>query len=380
MSPSNPDRCRIALHAGTAQVDLELPTGVPVAALIPEITDIATAPRPGARYLLHRPGLPVLDGAKTLAQHGIRDGTVLVLTDGAPAPPAPRFDDAGEQVAAAMRATVPGLSPRAGRLAAALAGTGLAGVAGFVAVPGGPGAPNALLAAAAAGAVAVLTAQFTGAGGPALTAVCGLAVLSVAVALAVELTGISLPALGALVAGAALGVLATAARIAVAVTGLPRRPGPPSADLDARQHRASQLLAGLVVTGSVAAAVGAGGAAGGRSAAGVGFATAVGLGLLLAARRHRDRVPIAALITGGVTTLGAALLAGAAGAPQQRLWFAAAAAALAAAALGAGFQPGPSAAARRGAELLEFAVLAAVLPLAGWVCGWFDTVRALSLG
>lgn len=383
MSESNPGRCRVALHAGSAHLDLELPTGLPVAALIPAIVDILAPPTeaPGPPYRLHQPGLPALDGAQTLAQHGIRDGTVLLLTRTLAALPAPRFDDAAEQVAATVRANARPFTASARRATAALAGTGLAGVAGFVAVPGGPGAPNALLAAAAAGAVALLTAQFGGGTGPALTAVCVLAVLVTAAALIMELTGASVPTVGAVAATAALGLLQAASWAAIIIAGLPRQPGPPAAGLDARAVRGAELLAGFVVAGSAAVTLGACGAATGTQPSGVAFAAVAGAALLLQARAHLDRIPITALAAGGITALGTALIVGATLEPRQRLWLSAAAAALAAGALYAGFADrAPAAPARRGAEVLEYAVLIVLVPLACWSCGWFDTVRSLPLG
>lgn len=372
MSPSNPDRRRIALHAGAVPVDLELPAGVPIAALIPAVVDLAGAPSPGVRYRLHPPGLPALDGTKTLAEHGIRDGTVLMLSGDVAALPAPRFHDDAEQVAAAVRATLTPWTARTGRLAGALAGSGLAGVAGFVAVPGGPGAPNALLAAAAAAAMAVLTAQFTGASGPALIAVCGLAIAGVAAALAAELTGVSVPGIGALVATAALAVQQAATRLSLA--GL-SRPDPGQRVVCARNR-----LCGLIVAGSAVTTLGSVGAVSRAHLAGIVFAATAGAALLCQARTHLDRASIAALIAGGIGTVAAAVIAAGAAAPQHRLELAALSAALAAGAVGAGSLRRLPAAARRGAELLEYATLVAVVPLAGWVCGWFDAVRALSLG
>ena len=111
MPASDPGLRRVSVHAGTAVVDLSLPAGVPVAVLIPSITDIlerrgvARSDDPGARrYRLSRPGSSALATSTTLAQNGIRDGAVLVLTRSPTPPPAPRYDDVAEAVSATLEA------------------------------------------------------------------------------------------------------------------------------------------------------------------------------------------------------------------------------------------------------------------------------------
>lgn len=362
MTDSYPGLRRIVVHAGPVSLDLHLPTGLAVAALIPPIVDLLEPSGGSGPYRLHRVGLPALDGAKTLVEHGIGDGTVLVLTRTAATLPAPVFDDDAERLAATVRATVTPWTPTASRPAAALAGVALAGVAGFVAVPGGPGAPNVLLAAAAAAAVAVLSGQAGGAGPPVLTAVCGLAVLAAAGALALVLTGLSLSSVGALLATAAFGLLQAAPRLALLGSGC----------------RAASRLSGLVATAAAAAALGAATAAGGRHPGGIWFAATAATALLCRARAHLDRTPIATLLAAGIGTLGSVVIAAAAAVPQHRPAVAAVAAALAAAALGAGALRTP--ALRRGTELLEYAALIALLPLACWCCGAFAAVRGAALG
>ncbi|MEO8814703.1 MAG: type VII secretion integral membrane protein EccD [Mycobacterium sp.] len=393
MTESSPGLCRVALQSEAVRADLALPAGVPVAMLIPSIVDLLAARGGGRRsaafgtaYRLSRPGEAALDVSKTLAQQAIRDGTVLLLTRGADAVPAPRFDDPAQQVSAVVRARQRPWTPRSGRLAAAVTAAGLAGVAGFIAVPGGPDAPNALLAATAAAAVAILTVRLGGCGGPVMTTVCALAVLVAAVAAVRVSTGLPAQLIGAVTVAVAVGLARAAPRVSVAFGGLTRLSGaaPDDPDGAVRAARSADLLTGLVAACSAATVLGVSSAAGTPGAhrwAGVALATASGAALLLQARRHTDRAQIAVLLAGGVSALGMALVVAAVTVPQHRPWLGATAAALAATAAGLGFAgPVRTPLARRGADLLEYLALTAVVPLACWACGWYGAVRGLGLG
>ncbi|HEY2500102.1 MAG TPA: type VII secretion integral membrane protein EccD [Mycobacterium sp.] len=112
MSASDPGLRRVSVHAGTAVVDLSLPAGVPVATLIPPIVDIlegrdadSSSGLVGRRYHLSLPGASALDTSTTLAQNGIRDGAVMVLSQARTPPPVPRYDDVAEAVSATLDTT-----------------------------------------------------------------------------------------------------------------------------------------------------------------------------------------------------------------------------------------------------------------------------------
>ena len=118
LSASDPGLRRVSVHAGTSVVDLALPAAVPVATLIPSIVDILDdrdADRSGdlvaARYQLFRPGASALPASTTLAQNGIRDGAVLILSQFRTEPPASRFDDVAEAVSATLDAARRGPGP-----------------------------------------------------------------------------------------------------------------------------------------------------------------------------------------------------------------------------------------------------------------------------
>jgi len=365
---------RVAVHTDTVHADLALPAGVPVAALIASVVDLLPrrdGPQVLRPYRLSLPGRAPLDAAKTLGQQGIGDGAVLVLTRADDIPAEPRFDDPAEQVAAVVRASARPWSPVARRLAAALAASTLAGVAGFVAVPGGPGTPNALLALAATGTVAAAALPASGCSGALRTTLCclaGLAVAAAVVGMGCAATGISGQAVGAATAAGAVGLIRAASRIAVMTRGPARE--------------AHDLLTGLVAASAAAAVLGTVGVAAGQPVdgvprpVGVAFAAAAGAALLLRARSHTDGSQIAALLAGGVTTIGIAVLTAGCGP-----WPAAVAAALAGAAVVFGFTAPPASPwARRGAEVLESLALGMLVPLACWLCGAYGAARGLGLG
>lgn len=377
MSNPEPGLRRVAVYTETGHADLTLPSTVPVTTLITAVADLFPGPsgpealRP---YRLCEPGKAALDGAKTLAQHGIRDGSTLVLSRAESRAPQVMFDDPAEQVAAAVRATERPWGPAARRLTAALAASGLAGVAGFVVVPGRPGAPNALLAVAAAGVVALTTVPPRGDSGPlrtTLRCLAALAVLTAVAGVAVAATGMALQAAGALAVLAAIGLIRVGGRLAA----MSRRP----------PNDAHHLLTGLVTAAAALAMLGAVGVATGTpvggtpGTVGVVFVAAVGTAVTLRARSHTDGTQIAVLVAAGTAVIGIALLDAAVCVDHR--WPAVAALAGAAAAIGLGFAaPDCSPAFRRAAELAEGLTLGALAPLACCLCGLYSAARGLSLG
>lgn len=300
MPGSDPGLRRVSVHAGTAVADLALPAGVPVAVLIPSIVDIlngrgidGSGELEARRYQLSRPGASPLSTSATLAQSGIRDGAVLVLTQASAPLPAPRYDDAAEAVSATLDAaarpwthfrhrqatrltgavaascltgtgalalirnafssnltgTTVGAAALAGFVALifaavahrtygdAIAGlalsviaTAFAAVAGFLAVPGAPGLPNVALAATAAVVTSALAIRVSGCGVVTLTAISWTATIIAVAAWAGVITGAPLRAIGAVSALISLGLLPVAARVSIVLAGLsPQLPPAPAA-------------------------------------------------------------------------------------------------------------------------------------------------------
>ena len=298
LSVSDPGLRRVSVHAGDAVVDLALPSGMPVAALIPPIIDTfkshgadSVAGRTATRYQLSGPGAATLHSSMTLAQSGIRDGDVLVLSRSAARLPVFRYDDVAEAVSETLNGRTWNQSQhhRATRLSAALAAGWLTGVgglalvrntftasagrslgttaamaalvafiavmlaalaqrayrdsmagltlsliattfaaiAGFLAVPGSPGVPNVLLAATAGAVTAVLAKRVSDCGAIILTATSCFAMVVAAAAFGGMVTGAPLYVIGAVAALVSLSLLGVAARVAIALAGLSPKPADP---------------------------------------------------------------------------------------------------------------------------------------------------------
>jgi type VII secretion integral membrane protein EccD len=282
---------RVSVHAGTAVVDLALPAGIPVATLIPPIVDILESRSAGSsaepmakRYRLSLPGAAAFNASTTLAQNGIRDGAVLVLSQARTSPPAHRYDDVAEAVSVTLDArtwsqrqnrqatrlagalaagcltgmgvlalirnavsanvarhldTTAGIAALAGFVALMLSAiahrgdrdpiagltlsviaTAFAAVAGFLAVPGAPGVPNGLLAATAAAVTSVLAMRVSGCGTVTLTAVSCFEIVIAIAALVGVVTAAPLHILGSVSALVSVGLLGVAPRVSIVLAGL----------------------------------------------------------------------------------------------------------------------------------------------------------------
>ena len=80
------DLCRLTVLAKSAQVDMALPTDVPISLLIPGIVDIVDSrasagnDRHGRDWVLSKVGMPPISGTATLNEASVRDGELLVLS------------------------------------------------------------------------------------------------------------------------------------------------------------------------------------------------------------------------------------------------------------------------------------------------------------
>ncbi|WP_113962849.1 type VII secretion integral membrane protein EccD [Mycobacterium shimoidei] len=279
---------RVSVHADDVQVDLALPAGVAVASLLPSIADLLGVrdghndDRVAARYQLSRPGEAALDTSKTLAQHGIRDGSLLLFSKASTEIPLPSFHDPAEAVSISLAASARPPTKRTARLSSCLAAgwlsgigaltvirtvfptndgdqhgavagvvaaagcialvaaviaergfrdrlagltlglqaTGLMALAGLVAVPGSPGAPNALLASTAAAVTAVLVLHGVSSAATVFRTLACFAGFAALAALAVLVTGQPLSAIGGICVVISLALLEMSARLSVLLTGL----------------------------------------------------------------------------------------------------------------------------------------------------------------
>ncbi|KLI09611.1 hypothetical protein ACT17_16780 [Mycolicibacterium conceptionense] len=426
-----------------ATVDLALPAAMTVAELLPWIVDILGVSDGTPRHWrLARLGGDGLDTSATLMQNDIHDGDLLVLTEACGRPTFERpltaalavgsADDplpAGLRVAACLWACALGLVALAWagigsagwtRIATAavvavtitavavsasrlrlgphvtatlnVAAVAFAGTLGFLVVPAGPASANFFLAATAAASLGVLLIRTSPCGRALLLAVVtGAGALSLATGISV-LWAVPAPAVGAMVSAVGLGLLPLTPRLSIALAGLtPMVPGLPGGDRDSLADNISdddthvvlghRNLVGLVAGGAAAGALGTTilALSGFRqvTAVEVAFAAAVGVALLLRSRTYASGHCRAVTISCGVLSLTAAFALVVVGTPAHGSWIGIAAVGAGVAALWPVTVQSPVAS--RIADVIEYAALAAVVPLACWLAGVFDVLRELGL-
>ncbi|BBY17458.1 type VII secretion integral membrane protein EccD [Mycolicibacterium litorale] len=431
--------CHVSVYADDDMdaVDLVLPARVPVVSLLPEIVDLVTAGPTGPRepWQLTTVSGAVLDESIALQDQGIGDGDLLLLSPARPRLPvfgrtdlvtaviaaAPARGDtralrvttglvaasAGALACLAGRSAGPASVLTAGALwcvvagaavAATRSGRGLwvcgpltcltvlmAALCGALAVPGPFGAPHALLAAATAGAASLVLLRLGVGSSVASTAsACGglLATVAMSGAVVWELPSHSA---GVLLALLALGGLSVAPRLSVAIGGLAPAPSlsdEPHPDADRGASAGHRVLIGLVLGACAAAGVGSAVVAiaclrgSGHWVPGAAFCAVVGAALLLRSRCYAAGRCRWALTLSGTSALTAGFAIVAA---QYGQWAAAVAVCAGVAAIAHEGSGETSPVASRSLEVFEYAVLAAVVPVACAVLDVFSLVRTASL-
>jgi type VII secretion integral membrane protein EccD len=269
-----------------------------------------------------------------------------------------------------------------------------AAVAGALVVPGGLGAPH-LLFATAASATSAACMRAIGCHTAVFTALTCVAATEATAALVGTMAAIPLHALGAASAAISLVVIEMSAPMSIRLAGLSPRP---CFDSDAPMLNPNRMkvkaiaartwLTSLVTAFSASTALGAIGAAvaphpmGSPRLPGIAFAALTGGVLLSRTRIHRDLAMSVPLIIFGTVTVSVALVGAEAAYPTQSAYIASASIGLAAVALRLGFvnlSTALSPIGQRGIELLEYLALAAVLPMACWICGLYAAARGLNL-
>ncbi|GJF06864.1 type VII secretion integral membrane protein EccD [Pseudonocardia sp. D17] len=280
--------CRVTVCAPHRTADVALPTGVPVAELVPMLLDLLGRPSgmsggPVPWRLATAAGA-LLPAASSLDLLGVLDGEVLYFAPDVAPPPPPVLDDPVDALARAATPTpgggiegagsvlallvagiaagllaVAAATGSAGRVpvavvaallavggvvaagrrppdlaglrearVAALAATGFAAAAGWAALPSGPGG---LLLAAAAGGVAAAGGQIVvRVVTPALLAVATISGALVVAATGALLTGAGAAPVAATTAAVALAANALVPRCALRLAGLPSPAVPPIDD------------------------------------------------------------------------------------------------------------------------------------------------------
>ncbi len=269
--------------------------------------------------------------------------------------------------------------------------------AGLLAPHPQPGPPGVLLGTALASGCAVVCARASGAV-LVHTAVASFGILTSAVAGVSSVTGAGASTAGSALMIGAAGMLSIAPRLTLLVGRLPMPPVPsrdvradldgditavegPSPALVGAAARSGGLLAGLAAGAAAASVVGSAVAVrpdGPIVWPAVALALATAAVLTLRGRAYADLAPAAVLIIGGAltaltTTLAVTVgLAGAAPVAAPAIAVPAAGACCAAAAPIA-----LSPLVRRAVEIIEYLLIASLIPLALWVMGAYSAMRAL---
>jgi type VII secretion integral membrane protein EccD len=416
--------CRLAVQHGPDTVELALPTDAPVGVLLPSVVDLVEpggrAADEGLRWHLSRVGHGPLDEAITLHDNGVHDGELLVLATAPPPTPVRVPDDpwqvlvethdrrctppwtaaaaclgvsmlgATVLVWAGIVAQSTGNVVTAGAITATAAAAAVAArrrspdpivvvtlsviavmfgaITGFLAVPARPSTANALLAAATGFAISLLLLRVTRCGATCLTALATATALTTAATACGVAWALPITTTAALLAALALATLGAAARLSIAAAGLAHADDD-SAELTPHAIAAHHSLTGLVTGSAAAAAFGAALVEAGTPARpnALVFSAVVGLVLMLRARTHVDTHRSIALATAGMAAMAADCLAFAISAPAHAHWAGLAALATGVVILGRGFGMTGNVLAHRAVDVLEYAALAAVLPLACWV-------------
>ncbi len=422
--------CRVSIQTDRdgdpVTVDLALPSGAPIGELLPAIVDMVdgrrTSPLTGWRWRLDLLSGATLRESASLAANGIDDGELLILSraDGPAlgqvqvracqvvAEADPPSDDVGRSLpralgvtavvgASAALASTAGSGQATVNLVIAVVGTcgaaaavvvarhvtaatiavvALAAASGFLAVPSAPAAPNVFLASAAGSSAALLTMRLSGRASVTLTAVAAVSALTAAV----TLVSMPPPVTGGALVAAALALLGSAPRLAVWGAAL----GPAHQDRPVG-HRAATghvMLTGLVVGAGVGAASGAAvvmvAAAGASSMpthGAIALTALTAAALLLRTRTHVDPVRRMTLAAAGSVSAAACLRVVFLDYPQYAGWCCAV---LVVGGLVASGAPRTGAALSRTLDRLEYAALAAVVPVACWAGGVYASVGAMS--
>lgn len=426
--------CHVSVHADDGAVDLALPAQLPVASLIPDIVRLAGADTgTPARWQLATLCGTVLDETVPLQDQDIRDGDVLLLSPALSR--VPRFDrpDVVTAVLAsappqgdtrALRVIVGSIAAAAGALgglagqrsaslitlgvlACLVGGTAvaasrtrremwvcaplgwltvlLAGLCGALVVPGALGAPHALLGVAAAAAVSLVLLRLR-IGSPVVSTAAACAGLLCAVVMTGAVLWRGSPhAAGIALTLLALGALSLAPRLAVLLSGLAPAPAltdEPLPDAARRAAAGHRILVGLVIGICVAASIGTavvaiGGLSGARHwLSGIAFCVVAGAALLLRSRSYAAGRCRWALVLSGLCSLAAAFVVMA---MRYGPWAAVVAVCAGVTVIVRDSPVEPSPLAARSVEVLEYAVLAAVAPVACAALDVFALVRTSDL-
>lgn len=437
---------RVSIRAGSRQVDASLPAHIPIGEILPATVDLVTKDDDelrgsflGQNVGICRVGVPPLNPSGSLAQAGVADGELLMMTAEHVTPPVYRFDacsvirevteaaspsphslrtpkvmaallccagvvelcllvgslTSGRQSQALIGGLVSTISASLAAVAfrrsaatnALSAVTGVwaamfAAASGALVVPGHPAASHLLLALSGCSTVAFLLARLLGCGTSVLTPIAGATGAASLVTLGAALNWWPSAAVGPSLVVVSLTSLAMGPRVATVVARLTDEEVTDE-DLNRRAVSAHGLLSNFVSTSAGGTALGCVlTATCGTGGIASGCLIAAGAVVLLShLRRHRDPFRAASLALSGAVAITAFLLAGDVSECFWAPWLFSALipSALACAWFTARAGRPSIPFGRRIIEGIEFAMSAAVPALACWAMGLFSAVRGLSL-
>lgn len=419
--------CRVSIRSTHRDTDVALPADLPLCEVIPLVVDLVGAEVCGRDVRLVKADGDVLDAARSLAQCGVHDGEVLILT-AATEPTHHTPFDLCDSVADAIGRTdpdIPGRRPTmavvgvlwsAAAVAVLLGGNGfdaatghvgagcataisalvgavvlrrdprlavplgvvaaaLAGLSALLAVPAPPGF---MLATSAVSATSLLAWRLLDCGTGAFLPLAGMTMAAAAAVLAQEVGWLAPAGIGPVLATASLAVLAVAPRLAARLSGLSASVWPD--DVERRATSARRILTWLVTAAAATSALGTLVTAvlTVRPLEAAIFIATVAAILLLRSRTHADPRRAAALMIGAGTAASVFLGLSAVRAPWATTWLCGLPIAGAAIAIVTGIADrSPSPTADRVMSVVEWATGAAVVPLACAAAGFFTAIRSL---
>jgi type VII secretion integral membrane protein EccD len=421
------EMCRVSIRSAHRDTDLALPADLPLCELIPTALDVLGEDVCGSDVRLARTDGEILDVARSLAQCGVYDGELLILTAVPDSARQPEFDLC-DAVADAVGRTDPGRS--AGRLTTAMvavlwsaaavavllgrtafdaaAGTAVAGcaavisalvgavvlrrdpslavtlggvaaaLAGLTAQLAVPALPGFLLAMSAVSATLLFAWRLLDCGTGAFVPLAGLTMATAALMLVEVLGWLSPAGVGPILSTVSLAVLAGAPRLAARLSGLSAWGWPD--DVECRAASARRNLSWIVTAAAGASALGTLVTAvlTVRPLEASAFIATVAAILLLRSRTHPDPRRGAALVIGAGIAASAFIGSVAVHAPWASTWLCGVPIAGAAVAIALGRSDlSLSPAADRVTSVVEYAASAAVIPLACATAGFFTAVRSL---
>jgi type VII secretion integral membrane protein EccD len=271
-------------------------------------------------------------------------------------------------------------------------------MAGYLLVPGGPAPPNFFLAAAISSAISAVLLNVTSRESVSFIAIAAFSSVVAIAAASATVWPVPTATLGAVLATASLAMLSLAAKVSIFVTGLsPRMPDdasdalgdyatvPVTAGVE-RAQRGHHVLTGLLAGFSLSAALGTVLIIADEPVADTwvrfGFAAAMAVALIFRACQQHGAARRALVLLSGLISATAAFALVVVSAPKHAFWVCLLAVALGATALcltRVSFGSRLSPFARRGVEFVDYLALAAVVPMAAWICGVYGLVRGLSL-